>query len=98
MRVERVIEPAEADVVRRIFGLAAQGLGFKRIAATLNGERALAPAPRRTGRPRGWAPSSIREILNRELYRGVAVWNRRQKIVRSGSRKLRARASGESAP
>src|SRR6267143_4228248 len=30
-------------------------------------------------RPRSWAPSTVREILYRDLYRGVVVWNRIRK-------------------
>jgi DNA invertase Pin-like site-specific DNA recombinase len=51
--VEGVVEPREAAVVRRIFALAAEGWGIKRIAAALNTEHAPAPLPRRTGRLRG---------------------------------------------
>lgn len=29
--------------------------------------------------PPGWAPSTVRSILGRELYRGVVVWNRSKK-------------------
>src|SRR6185436_14847354 len=43
----------------------------------------------------GWAPTAIREILRRELYRGVIVWNRSQKIVRGGTKKQRQRPEGE---
>jgi DNA invertase Pin-like site-specific DNA recombinase len=95
VRVERVIHEQEADIVRRIFGMAAAGKGFKRIAATLNEEGALAPTPRRTGRPRGWAPSSVRAIIYRGLYRGAIVWNQRQKVIRQGAKKLRRRAESD---
>jgi site-specific DNA recombinase len=74
--VERVINPSEAAVVRQIFELCARGYGVKRIAHTLNADGAPAPLPSRPGRPRGWAPSSVREILYRPLYRGEIVWNR----------------------
>jgi site-specific DNA recombinase len=79
LHVERRVHEAEATVVRRIFTLYAEGVGYPTIAHTLNHERALAPSPRRTGRLAGWAPSSVREILYRELYRGVVVWNRTKK-------------------
>jgi site-specific DNA recombinase len=72
--VERQIDLTEAAVVRRIFDLAAAGMGTRRIAHTLNAEGALAPAPRRTGRPRAWCPSTIHAILTRSLYRGEVVW------------------------
>jgi site-specific DNA recombinase len=77
--VEREIAPEEAAVVRRIFELSASGVGVRRIAIVLNDQGALAPTPRRNGRPRSWAPSSVREILYRDLYRGVVVWNRIRK-------------------
>jgi hypothetical protein len=77
--VEREIALDEAAVVRRIFELCAGGAGIRRIAIMLNDEGALAPTPRRAGRPRSWAPSTVREILYRDLYRGVVVWNRIRK-------------------
>jgi len=93
--VERVIDPREAAVVRRIFAHAAEGWGVKRIAAALNAERAPAPLPRRVGRPRGWAPSSVREVLYRDLYRGLLVWNRTARVVRQGARAQRERPGGD---
>jgi DNA invertase Pin-like site-specific DNA recombinase len=93
--VERVIEPHEATVVRRIFTLAAEGWGVKRIAAVLNDEGAPAPMPRRSGRPRGWAPSSVREILDREAYRGILVWNRSRKRDTWGQQRQRPRDESE---
>jgi hypothetical protein len=53
---EYQINEPEAAVVRRIFELAAEGRGTRWIARKLNDERVLAPAPRRAGRPRAWAP------------------------------------------
>jgi DNA invertase Pin-like site-specific DNA recombinase len=77
--VERDVDPGEAVVVRRIFELCAAGVGVRRIAIRLNDEGAPAPTPRRSGRPRSWAPSSVREVLYRDLYRGVVIWNRVRK-------------------
>ena len=74
---------------------AAEGWGVKRIAATLNNEGARAPMPRRTGRPRGWAPSSVREVLHRDLYRGVVVWNRTARVVLQGARAQRERPASD---
>ena len=93
--VEREIAPAEAAVVRRIFELAATGMGDRRIAYVLNAEGALAPPPRRTGRPRAWCPSTIRAILTRRLYRGEVVWNQSQKRNTWGVRQRRDRAAAE---
>ncbi len=93
--VERVIDAGEAAVVRRIFELCAAGMGMKRIAVTLNKERALAPVPRPATRPHGWSPSSVREILYRPLYRGDVVWNRSKKRDPWGVKKQRPRPEQE---
>jgi site-specific DNA recombinase len=93
--VERAVEPREAAVVERIFRLAADGWGVKRIAGTLNVEAALAPMPRRAGRPRGWAPSSVREILGREVYRGTLTWNKSRKRDGWGQKRQRPREVAE---
>jgi len=75
---ERVIEPAEADVVRLIFQLAADGHGQKAIAKRLNAEHRPSPRAQR-GRSQSWAPSSVRAILFRDLYYGQLTWNRTKK-------------------
>lgn len=76
--VVRQVNLDEAAVVRRIFSLCAEGVGQVRIARMLNAEGARAPQPRKGG-PQAWAPSSAREVLFREAYRGRAVWNRKRK-------------------
>jgi DNA invertase Pin-like site-specific DNA recombinase len=76
--VERRINPTEAEVVRRIFQLRIQGLGQTRIAIQLNAERAPAPKSQQ-GRPTAWSPASVREVLFRDLYRGVITWNKSKK-------------------
>lgn len=73
--VERRINPAEAAVVRRIYELAAAGYGLRAIAHKLNTEGAPAPRPQQ-GRPAGWAPSTVRDVLGRAIYRGVIEWDR----------------------
>jgi site-specific DNA recombinase len=76
--VERRIIEAEADVIRRIFTLCAEGHGQTAIAKRLNDERAPSPRAQR-GRPRAWAPSTIREALFRTAYHGEITWNRSRK-------------------
>jgi site-specific DNA recombinase len=61
------------------------------VAKTLNAEHI--PPPR--GHTRGWAPTAIREILRRELYRGVVIWNRTQKVMRAGTKAQRKRPPTE---
>jgi site-specific DNA recombinase len=76
--VTREIREDEAAVVRQIFELCAAGYGVKRIAARLNDQSA--PCPRaEQQRLHGWAASSVRTVLFRTLYRGVATWNRTKK-------------------
>jgi DNA invertase Pin-like site-specific DNA recombinase len=78
LHVMRVVNETEAAVVILIFELCAQGYGLRRIAHELNEQGQRAPRPR-NDRPVGWAPSSVREVLHRELYRGALVWNRTKK-------------------
>ena len=85
LHVLRTINDEQAAIVRRIFAMYESGLGMTRVGKTLNDERVASPRGDRTG----WAPTAIREILYRELYRGVIVWNRSQKIVRGGTKKQR---------
>jgi hypothetical protein len=81
--VERVRNADEAAVVQRIFALCATGSGYSAIAKTLNAERAVCPRPQQD-RPAGWSPSTVRDVLHRDLYRGVLVWNRTKKRDRTG--------------
>src|SRR5437763_15437637 len=85
------VNEVQAVVVRRMFQLCAEGFGLTRIAKTLNAERI--PPPRAHGR--GWAPTAIREILYRELYRGEVIYNRSQKIHRRGTKAQRRRDPAE---
>ena len=73
----RVINPAEAAVVTRIFTLFAHGVSPRAIARRLNEEQVPGP----DNRP--WQDTTIRGqkergtgILNNELYIGELVWNR----------------------
>jgi len=91
--VVRAIVPAEAAVVNRLFELAADGHGVKTIARILNAESAL--APRKAGRVAGWSPSTVRGVLQNELYRGVAVWNRTKKRDAWGQRNPSRRDEGD---
>jgi len=92
--VERQIVEAEAAVIRQIFSLSTEGYGMKAIAKRLNLERA--PSPRaQQGRSQTWAPSSVREVLFRDLYRGVITWNRSRKRNAWGQHEQRARPAGD---
>ncbi|HMQ92769.1 MAG TPA: recombinase family protein [Amaricoccus sp.] len=76
-RGEREINPAEANVVRRIFREYLSGQSSRTIAMTLNREGISGPQGKE------WGPSTIHGnpkrgtgILNNELYIGRLVWNR----------------------
>jgi site-specific DNA recombinase len=75
--VRRRINDEQAAVIRRAFTLCADGFGLTRIAKALNEDGIVPPRPGGSG----WAPTALREILHRELYRGVIVWNRSQKMA-----------------
>jgi DNA invertase Pin-like site-specific DNA recombinase len=95
LHVERRINEAEAAVIREIFEKAAAGGGTRRIAHDLNARGVPAPAPRRAGRPRAWAPSTIYAMLTRPLYRGEVVWNRSRKRDAWGIKHQTGRAEAE---
>jgi len=77
--VRREVDLDQAAVVRRIFEACATGHGIRRTAKRLNA--AGTPGPR----GRSWAPTAIREMLHRELYRGRVVWNKTKWIDKGGT-------------
>jgi site-specific DNA recombinase len=92
--VERRILEDEAAIVRRIFDACAAGHGLRTIAKILNAERL--PAPRaQQGRPTAWAPTSVRAVLYRDLYRGVVVWNKTKKRNAWGLERRSIKASAD---
>jgi site-specific DNA recombinase len=90
----RIVNEAEACVVRRIFGMCAAGQGVKVIAKTLNAEGAPSPQPVK-GRPRGWAPSSVRAVLYRRTYLGEIRYGMTAKRDRWGQRRYHKRPATE---
>jgi hypothetical protein len=92
--VEREIIQTEADIIRQIFRLSAEGHGVKAIAKQLNAERA--PSPRaQQGRSQSWAPSSVREVLFRPAYRGEVLYAQTAKRDGWGEKKRAARPEAE---
>jgi site-specific DNA recombinase len=92
--VTREIHEAEAVVVRRIFELCAAGIGVKGTATILNDAGAVSPRAQQA-RCDGWAASTVRTVLRRELYRGVMVWNRTEKRNVFGEKQPHARHRAE---
>ena len=79
--VHRIVNDTEANVIRRLFTLCADGLGLLRIAKALNAERVPSP----TGH--GWAASGVREMLHRALYRGQIVYGKTQWVYKQGGKR-----------
>jgi site-specific DNA recombinase len=87
-RTEYKINKQQADVIRRIFRMYADGFGHPTIAKTLNGDsrhkklsRKYFDGRRPPSSKKGtgsWAPSSVREILYRERYVGIVPWGEYQ--------------------
>ena len=97
IRGDRTINPAEADVVRRIFRDYVAGKSPKRIATELNQEGIRAPSGG------DWGFSTINGnakrgtgILNNEMYIGRLIWNRQRFIKDPDTGKRQARPNPES--
>lgn len=81
IRGDREIDPAQANVIRRIFRDFAKGTSPRTIAKTLNDEGVTGPEGKL------WNDTSIRGhvkrgtgIINNELYIGRLVWNRQRYV------------------
>lgn len=92
--VEQRINESEAAIVRRIFELAADGIGQVQIAKRLNADGM--PAPRaQQGRPCAWVQSSVHAVLFRERYRGEIIWNKTRKRDRWGQTRVTDRPESD---
>jgi site-specific DNA recombinase len=89
--VVRKINNQQAKVVTRVFEMYASGIGLGGIAKLLNEERVSPPH----GGILGWCSTALRDILQRDLYRGLMVWNRTQVVQRGGTRQQRKRPESE---
>lgn len=87
------VDEVEAAVVRRIFAMRCDGLGFKKIAYTLNADCVAPPAAGKRGTGT-WAPGCIRAMLLNARYRGVYVHGKVKKLRQGGAvTRVRAEAS-----
>lgn len=75
-----LVDEEAAAVVRRVFSLSKAGLGYQKIAQTLNADSVLPPAARTystaqkyEGNPRSWATSSVSYLLSNEAVIGNLV-------------------------
>ncbi len=98
VRGDREIDPAEAEVVRRVFRDFAAGVGPRTIARMLNDEGVPGP----NGKP--WGDTTIRGhvkrgtgLVNNELYVGRLIWNRLRYVKDPSTGKRVSRLNPESA-
>ena len=101
-QTERVINPAEAAVVRRIFELYDQGAGLKRISKQLAAEGALAPKPFVRKDPTqvqpciAWSPSTVRAISGESYTVALSCGTKRGSAPSPGARSTSSRAQRRS--
>jgi DNA invertase Pin-like site-specific DNA recombinase len=66
----------EAAVIRRIFDLFGDGFSMWQITCAFNQQGIRGSRKPRIGNvPNGWNPTLIKNILRRQKYRGISVWN-----------------------
>jgi site-specific DNA recombinase len=85
VHVEYAINEEQAEVVRGMFAAYGSSHGLRSIAKDLN-ERGIAPPRAGKRGTRSWSTSAIHAMLRRERYRGVIVWNQREKTYRKGTK------------
>jgi Site-specific recombinases, DNA invertase Pin homologs len=74
-----LIDDYAADVVRRIFDMRSQDMGYAKIAAALNDDAILSPGTYRNVKagiekaPKSWIYTAVKLILNNEAYIGHSV-------------------------
>lgn len=90
----RVINEAEAAIVREIYERYARGDGYRQIAWALNARHVPTPRAQR-GRPRGWDPGTIRAVLIRSAYRGEEIIGRTKKRNEWGEKHITKRPESE---
>jgi DNA invertase Pin-like site-specific DNA recombinase len=85
--VERRINPDESATIKRIFEMAAEGIGNRRIINTLAKESV--PAPGR----KGWAKGILKTLLVNDLYGGVVVYGKSKSAASGGAAERRTKAT-----
>jgi site-specific DNA recombinase len=70
----------EADVIRQIFELYANGNTLSAVSKLLNGRGVAPPNAGKSRRRSGWSSFTIREMLRRNKYRGIHTWGRKYEV------------------
>ena len=92
--IERRPSATEAPVVIKIFQLYAAGTGLRGIAKHLNQDHRPAPRPSKGG-PSGWSSLTIRDLIKRELYRGVVIYGKTKKRNAAGQKRQSRRPESD---
>jgi site-specific DNA recombinase len=95
--VKQEVLPEQADVVRRLMEMRASRLSFGRIARTLKAEGIVPPGNSSKAGIPAWYASTVKQITNNELYRGVRIWNRTEAVFNfpDGTESTRKRPPSE---
>lgn len=94
----RVVHEGEAEIVRKMFVMAAEGKTLQAIVRELVKQGAPSPDPgKRPDRRKGWSVSSARAVLVNPHYKGEVVWNTRrfEKNPKTGKRGAKKRPPEE---
>lgn len=98
-----IIDPVAAQVVQRIFKMAAEGVSYRKIAGQLNQDSVLSPLEYKRNNGiklfvpgvRGksyWSDSAVKRILTNEVYLGNMVSNRYPSDTMHGKNRLAPKA------
>ena len=93
------VNEEQANLVRRVFQMYADGTALGSIVDALNQEGIPAPYDgKRYSKPtgRGWARNQVSSMLGNERYIGTVIWNKRKFYPDPISRKRRSRLRDES--
>jgi len=86
------IVPSEAETIRTIYRLFAEGVNVSEIARRLNDNSVPGPKKPATGNVSNlWNARLVRGILKRERYRGTAVWNRTTRVRNPATGQIESR-------
>lgn len=85
------LDPAAADIMRRVFRLYADGYPLGRIARRLNDEGIPSPRAGTRHRCKGWGASTVRVFLQNEKYAGRWTFKRTEWVKVPGANRRRPR-------
>jgi site-specific DNA recombinase len=97
VRATLCVQPAEAEVVRRVFRDYDAGVSLGAICDALNNEHIGGPQDGSTKKTagRGWSRSQLHFMVRNKRYTGEAVWNKRQWFRDPVSKRRRCRLRPE---